>query len=90
MATFVAMATLHEKIYMTFLKKTTEPIIVKFHIKHLGDGYTRLSKNRSWSKIEDCRHAHIWYQPFIQLLQNHWDDLADTLHEAYGAPPYMK
>ena len=24
------------------------------------------------------------------LLQNHWADLADILHEAYGAPSYIK
>ena len=41
MATLVAMATVHEKFQITFPMK--EPILMKFHIELLCDGYTILS-----------------------------------------------
>ena len=42
MATLVAMATIHEKIQMTFPMKLLELILMKFHIYHLYYGYTKV------------------------------------------------
>ena len=45
MATLVAMATVREKNSNDISYETTKPVIMKFHIKHLYDDYTRFSKN---------------------------------------------
>ena len=32
----------------------------------------------------------VMVKPFKGLLQNHWANLVNILHEAYGALPYIK
>ena len=36
-----------------------------------------------------CPYMVKTIQTFL-LLQNHWTNLVDILHEAYGVPPYIK
>ena len=43
MARLVAMATIHEKKSNDISYENIEPILMKFHIKHLYDGYTKFS-----------------------------------------------
>ena len=41
MAALVAMATVRENKSNDISNETTEPILMKFHSKHLYDGYTK-------------------------------------------------
>ena len=38
----------------------------------------------SGSHDQDCRHAHIWYKPFKNLLQNRQADFHETWYAASG------
>ena len=42
-ATLVAIATVHEKNSNDISYESPEPILMKFHIQHLYDSYTKLS-----------------------------------------------
>ena len=44
MATLVVMATIHEKKSNDICYGSAERILMKFHIKHLYDGYIRFSE----------------------------------------------
>ena len=75
---------------MAMVRETTELILMKFRIKHYIMVIQDLAK-RAMIQIQDGRHAHIWWKQLKGLLlQNHWVDLADILHAAYGASADIK
>ena len=80
------LATVNEKIKMTFpMKLLLMKIIFSIYSMVIQDLAIKVMiRNSRWPSFILVKTIQML------LLQNHWADLADILHEAYGAPPYIK